>query len=115
MAPRAGAQRRPGTRGYGLGAVEIVLSVDEVAREAAGLAAAGPPPERLRELAGGAPLLTIENLDAGYGRMQILHGFNLAVGKGQSLCLIGPNGAGKSTVLHSIYGFTTIMTGAIRI
>ena len=43
-----------------------------------------------------------------YGRMQILHGFSLAVAKGQSLCLIGPNGAGKSTVLHSIYGFTTI-------
>ncbi|MGH6902208.1 MAG: ABC transporter ATP-binding protein, partial [Geminicoccaceae bacterium] len=55
----------------------------------------------------------IENLNAGYGRMEILHGFSLAVAKGQSLCLIGPNGAGKSTVLHSIYGFTTITAGAI--
>jgi branched-chain amino acid transport system ATP-binding protein len=37
------------------------------------------------------------------------------VGRGQSLCLIGPNGAGKSTVLHSIHGFTRIMSGTIRV
>jgi branched-chain amino acid transport system ATP-binding protein len=106
--------RRAGIKGYGLGAVETVLSVDEVAREAADLAAGGPKAEQLRALAGAEPLLAIEGLTAGYGRMQILHGFSLAVGKGQSLCLIGPNGAGKSTVLHSIYGFTTIAGGAIR-
>ena len=47
--------------------------------------------------------------------MEILHGIDLAVGAGQALCLIGPNGAGKSTVLHSIYGFTRIMGGAIRV
>jgi branched-chain amino acid transport system ATP-binding protein len=103
------------TRGYGLGAVETVLSVDDVARAAAELAAEGPKRERLAELAGAEPLLSIENLNAGYGRMQILHGFSLEVAKGQSLCLIGPNGAGKSTVLHSIYGFTTITAGAIRV
>jgi branched-chain amino acid transport system ATP-binding protein len=106
---------RARTGGYGLGAVETVLSVDEVARAAAELTAQGPKRERLSELAGAEPLLSIENLNAGYGRMQILHGFSLEVAKGQSLCLIGPNGAGKSTVLHSIYGFTTITAGAIRI
>ena len=47
--------------------------------------------------------------------MQILHEFELRVGRGQSLCLIGPNGAGKSTVLHSIYGFTNITGGRISI
>jgi branched-chain amino acid transport system ATP-binding protein len=107
--------QRVRTREYGLGAVETVLSVGEVAREAAELAAAGPKRERLCELAGAEPQLSIENLNAGYGRMQILHGFSLEVAKGQSLCLIGPNGAGKSTVLHSIYGFTTITAGAIRV
>ena len=106
---------RARTRGYGLGAVETVLSVDDVARAAAELAAEGPTRERLAELAGAEPLLSIENLNAGYGRMQVLHGFSLEVAKGQSLCLIGPNGAGKSTVLHSIYGFTTITAGAIRV
>jgi branched-chain amino acid transport system ATP-binding protein len=107
--------RRGRTSGYGLGAVETVLSVDEVERDAARLAAGGPSRELLRELVGGEPVLSIERLNAGYGRMEILHGFDLEVGKGQSLCLIGPNGAGKSTVLHSIYGFTTISAGAIRI
>ena len=47
--------------------------------------------------------------------MEILHDFNLQVGRGQSLCLIGPNGAGKSTVLHSIFGFTDIFDGQILV
>jgi branched-chain amino acid transport system ATP-binding protein len=116
MAPHeAVGTPRARTRAYGLGAVGTVLSVDDVARGAAELAAEGPKQERLAELAGAEPLLWIENLHAGYGRMQILHDFSLAVAKGQSLCLIGPNGAGKSTVLHSIYGFTTITAGAIRL
>jgi branched-chain amino acid transport system ATP-binding protein len=59
--------------------------------------------------------LVIEGLVAGYGKMEVLHGLDLYAGKGQSLCLIGPNGAGKSTILHSIYGFTTITGGSIKI
>jgi branched-chain amino acid transport system ATP-binding protein len=47
--------------------------------------------------------------------MEILHGMDLMVAPGRSLCLIGPNGAGKSTVLHSIYGFTRILEGTIRV
>ena len=58
--------------------------------------------------------LTINKLSAGYGKMEILHDFNLTVSKAQSLCLIGPNGAGKSTILHSIYGFTNIFSGKIE-
>ena len=63
----------------------------------------------------GEPLLTISGLHAGYGRMEILHGIDLELPAGRSICLIGPNGAGKSTVLHSIYGFTRITRGSIRI
>ena len=59
--------------------------------------------------------LTIKKLNAGYGKMEILHNFDLFVDKAQSLCLIGPNGAGKSTILHSIYGFTSIFSGKIEI
>jgi len=92
-----------------------IISVDDVAREAQLIAAQGPPPERIAELAGGNPLVTIEGLHAGYGKMEILHGVHLQVAAGQSLCLIGPNGAGKSTILHSIYGFTRIFSGSIRI
>ncbi len=93
---------------------DTVLSVDEVAHEAEKLAAEAPSRQRLSELVGKEPLLTIEALRAGYGKMEILHEFDLQVGVEQSLCIIGPNGAGKSTVLHSIYGFTNIMAGDIK-
>ncbi|MDA7720629.1 ABC transporter ATP-binding protein [Alphaproteobacteria bacterium] len=67
----------------------------------------------LEKLANKDNYLTINNLRAGYGKMEILHEFSLRIGRGQSLCLIGPNGAGKSTVLHSIFGFTNIFSGSI--
>jgi branched-chain amino acid transport system ATP-binding protein len=79
------------------------------------LAGEAPSRERIAELAGGEPVLSIENLYAGYGKMEILHGVDLQLGAGRSLCMIGPNGAGKSTVLHSIYGFTRIRSGSIRV
>jgi len=98
--------------GYGLGSVDSVISVDDVAQAASELAQA-PSHDELLKLVKGEPQLAIRGLVAGYGRMEILHGMDLLVGKGQSLCLIGPNGAGKSTVLHSIFGFTHIMAGQI--
>ena len=113
----AGNETAPGdkpTSGYGAGSVETVISVEDVVREVQKIAEEGPKVEELAALVGDDPFLSIENLSAGYGKMEILHDFNLHVGKGQSLCLIGPNGAGKSTVLHSIFGFTNIFSGAIR-
>ncbi len=101
--------------GYHAGDVDSVMSVDAVAREAEKIGGEGPSLETLDALANNAPYMSIENLVAGYGRMEILHDFNLRVGKGQSLCLIGPNGAGKSTVLHSIFGFTNIFSGQIAV
>ena len=101
--------------GYGFGEVDSVISVDDVAREARSLADQGPSTQRLAELAKDDPLLAIDRLVAGYGKMEILHGFGLQIARGQSLCLIGPNGAGKSTLLHSIYGFTNIVGGTITL
>ena len=74
-----------------------------------------PGPEELKKLAPGDSHVSIKKLSAGYGKMEILHNFDLSVSKAQSLCLIGPNGAGKSTILHSIYGFTNIFSGQIEI
>ncbi|MDX1608559.1 MAG: ABC transporter ATP-binding protein [Halofilum sp. (in: g-proteobacteria)] len=90
------------------------LSVDEVARQAQAISAEVPPKSDLDRLAG-ETFLAIDDLRAGYGRMEILHEFSLRVGKGQSLCLVGPNGAGKSTVLHSIFGFTNIYSGSVTV
>ena len=74
-----------------------------------------PGAEDLKKLSSDNIHLRIKNLSAGYGKMEILHNFDLFVNKAQSLCLIGPNGAGKSTILHSIYGFTNIFSGQIDI
>ena len=110
----AGTTPGSGISGYGRGELGAAISVQQVARESASLLAEGVPRERLAELAGGDDYLRIDRLLAGYGRMEILHGLDLQVGRGQSLCLIGPNGAGKSTVLHAIYGLNRITGGTIR-
>jgi branched-chain amino acid transport system ATP-binding protein len=99
------------TGGY-YGGVGAVISVDEVARQALEIAQ-DISIEQLDAVAGHKSHLRIDGLNAGYGQMEILHEFNLRVARGQSLCLIGPNGAGKSTVLHSVFGFTNIYSGAI--
>lgn len=88
------------------------ISVEEVARQAQSLRA-DVSPLRLAALAPPLPFLSIENLRAGYGAMEVLHDFTLHAARGQSLCLIGPNGAGKSTVLHSIFGFARVFGGRI--
>ncbi len=110
--PSESDRKRAG--GYHAGDVDAVMSVDEVNRQAAKLGS-GVTRDLVAELADHDPYVTIEGLSAGYGKMEILHDFNLQVPRGQSLCLIGPNGAGKSTVLHSIYGFTNIFAGRILV
>ena len=93
---------------------DAVISVDEVTRQAEAMAE-GVSLEKVAELANNAPFVSIEHLNAGYGKMEILHDFNMQGARKQSLCLIGPNGAGKSTILHSIFGFTNIFSGKILI
>jgi len=101
-------------RGYAAGGVDTVLSVEQVTSQAAAIAE-DIPLAKLDELAGGKPFVSLVDLRAGYGRMEILHHINLRVARAQSLCLIGPNGAGKSTVLHAIFGFNNIFSGEILI
>ena len=93
---------------------EAVISVEEVTRQAQQLGS-DVTREQVADLARNDPYVVIDTLRAGYGKMEILHAFNLQVARRQSLCLIGPNGAGKSTVLHSIFGFTNIFSGSILI
>ena len=50
------------------------------------------------------PLLRIQQLRAGYGRAEVLHGIDLQAEKGSVITVIGPNGAGKSTLLNSMMG-----------
>ena len=57
--------------------------------------------------------LAVEALAAGYGGTEVLHGVDLELGAGESLCLVGPNGAGKSTLLNALFGFADVYAGRI--
>lgn len=48
--------------------------------------------------------LTLHDVRAGYGRIEVLHGIDIAVHRGQVTALLGPNGAGKTTALSVMSG-----------
>ncbi len=58
-------------------------------------------------------LLRIEDIYAGYGKLEILHGVSLEVSSGELVCVIGPNGAGKSTAFKTIVGLLHSASGQI--
>lgn len=58
--------------------------------------------------------LELEQVNAGYGRMEILHEVSLHVGSGEIVSLIGANGAGKTTTLRTIAGLAKVFHGSIR-
>jgi branched-chain amino acid transport system ATP-binding protein len=55
------------------------------------------------------------DLHAGYGRIEVLHGVNLAVPSGTIFALLGPNGGGKSTTLQVISGAIQPTSGCVHI
>ena len=50
------------------------------------------------------PLLEVNDLKAGYGRAEVLHGLSLKADARSVITVIGPNGAGKSTLLNALMG-----------
>jgi branched-chain amino acid transport system ATP-binding protein len=59
------------------------------------------------------PLLAVENLDAFYGRGQILHGVSFELGA-EPVAVIGRNGMGKTTLCLSIMGLMAQASGSVR-
>ncbi len=59
------------------------------------------------------PVLSIRDLDAGYGAVQVLRGVGLDLHAGEVHCLAGRNGAGKSTLLKAIIGLVRARQGEI--
>lgn len=59
------------------------------------------------------PLLDLKNVNAAYGRIQILYDVSLHVEEKEVVCVIGPNGAGKSTTFKVIMGFIDHLGGGM--
>ncbi|WP_405151083.1 ABC transporter ATP-binding protein [Sphaerisporangium sp. NBC_01403] len=62
-----------------------------------------------------ATILDITGVNAGYGRIQVLHAVSLSVRAGEIVSLLGPNGAGKTTTLLACSGMVKVSAGDIRL
>ncbi len=58
-------------------------------------------------------MLTINNLDAFYGKIQVLWDVSIDINEGEIVAVIGANGAGKTTLLNNIVGLHTPASGEI--
>ena len=61
-----------------------------------------------------APLLELKRVRVAYGGIQAVKGIDLAVSRGELVCLIGANGAGKTTTLRGITGLQPVKSGSIH-
>ncbi len=59
------------------------------------------------------PILVLDGVFAGYGKMTILNGTTARIQRGSITTVIGPNGAGKSTLFKTIFGLLPVRTGTI--
>jgi branched-chain amino acid transport system ATP-binding protein len=58
-------------------------------------------------------VLDVAGLHAGYGKIGVLHGVDLRVGRAEIVALLGPNGAGKTTLLRGVSGLLSPTSGTI--
>ena len=58
--------------------------------------------------------LQVDALQAGYGRVTVLHGIGIEVPEGVRVGLFGPNGHGKTTLLRTLSGMIRARAGAVR-
>jgi len=63
----------------------------------------------------GAPLLSLKDVVAAYGRIEALQGISLEVRRGEIVAMLGGNGAGKSTTLKTISGLIHPRSGRIEL
>jgi branched-chain amino acid transport system ATP-binding protein len=58
-------------------------------------------------------MLDVSGLHAGYGKIAVLDGVDLRVGRAEIVALLGPNGAGKTTLLRAVSGLLSPTSGTI--
>jgi branched-chain amino acid transport system ATP-binding protein len=59
-------------------------------------------------------VLELRQVTVAYGGVEVVHGIDLDLDRGESLGLVGPNGAGKSSVLRAICGLVRPSSGEVR-
>jgi branched-chain amino acid transport system ATP-binding protein len=57
--------------------------------------------------------IEINNIEAGYGAVRVLHGVSITVNDGETVVLLGSNGNGKSTLIRCIAGLVEPMAGSV--
>lgn len=60
-----------------------------------------------------SPLLTIQDLEAGFGSFQVLKQLSIEVPAGETMVVLGESGCGKTTLLKAIAGLTPVSAGEI--
>ena len=63
----------------------------------------------------GSAVLTLENVVARYGKIEVLHSINLQLEPHECLAVVGESGSGKTTTARSIAGLHRDWTGSIRL
>jgi branched-chain amino acid transport system ATP-binding protein len=61
------------------------------------------------------PLLILDQVVAGYGKMTILNGLSARIRRGAITTVIGPNGAGKSTMFKTVFGVLPVRSGTVTL
>ncbi|MFO1138414.1 MAG: ABC transporter ATP-binding protein [Paracoccus sp. (in: a-proteobacteria)] len=61
-----------------------------------------------------APLLNVRDLHAWYGESHVLHGVNLNIAQGETICILGRNGMGKTTTLRAVMGILRKRKGQVE-
>ena len=59
--------------------------------------------------------IAVENIEAGYGSVRVLHGVSVHVDSGETVALLGTNGNGKSTLINCIMGIIEPTAGTITL
>ena len=59
------------------------------------------------------PAIQLEGIHKSYGRVPVLNGIDLTVGRHEVVGLIGPSGSGKSTLLRCINLLETVQAGRV--
>jgi peptide/nickel transport system ATP-binding protein len=72
-------------------------------------------PVGLPEVDDGAPVLTLDNVVARYGTIEVLHSISLRLEHHECLAVVGESGSGKTTTARSIAGLHRDWTGSIRL